>query len=99
LPSQVGFFPVEYDKVFLSLSGSEQYVQLLWKNGLVVLKAILHVDLARTVSLPNPSVSGLGGLAIALIALLDFAAVSCLVLGVLRIRNNLKTWNASNRRP
>jgi len=96
LPSSVGSIPFQYSKEFLALPTGAEYLQLLWKNGFVVLKKVLEVDLIGETALPKPPDSGLGAFAVLVIALFDGAAIYLLTTGVLRICENFRKWNESH---
>jgi hypothetical protein len=92
LPSSFGFVPVVYSKEFLELSTPAQYLQLLWGNVLIVLKAALKLDYIREVTLPKPPDSALGTASVLAIALLDAAAAFFLITAAVKVSRNLGTW-------
>jgi hypothetical protein len=96
LPSSLGTIPYEYSRDFLALSGGEQYVQLLWKNGLVVLKGLLHPEYIRDISLPKPPDSSIGYAAVVAIAALDLGAIVLLTKGAVTIYKNAAKWKENH---
>lgn len=92
MPSQFGVIPFEYDQQFLEQSSWFQYAELLWKNGLVVVKWIFGGDIITGVTLPVPPPTARGATILVLLTVLDAAAVAFFVTGALRIRENLKKW-------
>ena len=87
LPSRLGIVAFQYSSVFANSSPIDQYLELLQKNSLMVLKQ-LKVDVAADMPKPPPGL--LGTAAVVTIAVLNLVAAGLLALGVTRIIANVK---------
>jgi hypothetical protein len=87
LPSRVGVVDFQYSAAFAKSSPSDQYLELVQKNSLMVLKA-LKLDVAA--DMPKAPSGLLGTMAVVAIAGLDLSAATLLALGMARIIANIR---------
>jgi hypothetical protein len=87
LPSRFGIVAFQYSAAFANSSPIDQYLELLQKNSLMVLKQ-LKVDVVADMPKPPPGL--LGATAMVAVGVLNLAAACSLGLGVTRILANVR---------